>query len=107
MNTTLKRSFILLGMPMDNPQHYQPLSHALYPPLTAIPHLMNISSGSGSKQQQEQPQDEMDNGEEDDDEGMVEDQLHENDAAEMQYPNSSHTSPGDGNGGGGDDDRTG
>lgn len=87
---------------MDNPQHYQPLSHALYPPLTASPHLTNLPSGSGSKQQQEPPREEMNDGEEDDDEGMVEEQLHENDTVEMQFPNSSHTSPGDGNG-----DRTG
>lgn len=82
---------------MDNPQHYQPLSHALYPPLTTSPHLTNLASGSGSGSKlHEHAHEDMDDGEEDDDEGMVEEQLHENDAGELQYPNSSHTSPGEG-----------
>lgn len=94
---------------MDNPQHYQPLSHALYPPLTTSPHLTNLASGSGSRMH-EHTHDDGDEGDEDDDEGMVEEQLHENDTGELQFPNTSnHTSPRDGHGegAGGGGDRTG
>jgi hypothetical protein len=54
---------------MDNPQHYQPLSHALHPPLAAGPQYPNFSSEAKSADKVS-PEDE-----EDDDEGMVEEQL--------------------------------
>lgn len=75
---------------MDNPQHYQPLSHALNPPLAAklqysVPNS-NFVSGSNDTEKGHEDEDE------DDDEGMVEEQLHENDR-ELQHPGSDHPTP--------------
>jgi hypothetical protein len=67
---------------MDNPQHYQPLSHALHPPLAAGPQYSNFPSGS--KSTGKTPDDDE---EEDDDEGMVEEQL------DLQRPGSNRSSP--------------
>lgn len=79
---------------MDNPQHYQPLSYALNPPL-ATQHQYSASPSnfvSGSAAAGEPHEEE----EEDDDEGIVEEQLHENDG-DLQHPDSDHHSPeGDG-----------
>lgn len=74
---------------MDNPQHYQPLSHALHPPLTTSPHYSNLTA-TGSNQL-ESPHEEEEE-EEDDDEGMVEEQLHEGDQ-ELHHPESGDSSP--------------
>ena len=73
---------------MDNPQHYQPLSHALHPPLATGPQYPNFPSDAESADKiLNPPEDE----EEDDDEGMVEEQL------DLQQPHSNHSSPkGDG-----------
>lgn len=73
---------------MDNPQHYQPLSHALNPPLSTGPIYSNIASGSTSRDQLHEEEEE----EEDDDEGMVEEQLHEKDL-ELQHAQSGASSP--------------
>lgn len=76
---------------MDNPQHYQPLSHALNPSLATQPQYAtpasNFVSGSAGAEKAHEEEEE----EEDDDEGVVEEQLHE-----QADPNSSHTSPGEG-----------
>jgi hypothetical protein len=79
---------------MDNPQHYQPLSHALHPPVPASPQFSSFPSGS--KDAGKTPED--DEGE-DDDEGMVEEQL------DLPHPASNPTSPADG--GHGDHQNTG
>jgi hypothetical protein len=68
---------------MDNPQHYQPLSHALNPPLANSPQYSNFPAAS--KNTDKAPEDEE---EEDDDEGMVEEQL------DLQHPGSNSSSPG-------------
>lgn len=80
---------------MDNPQHYQPLSHALHPPL-ANPQPQSGYSVFSSKpsraaattkhrQEEEEEEEEDDDG----DVGIVEDQLNEPDA----NPGSNHSSP--------------
>src|ERR1700683_2385016 len=71
---------------MDNPQHYQPLSHALHPPLPAGPQYSNFPSGSKNADKTPE-QAEQEEGEEDDDEGMVEEQL------DLQRRGSSPSSP--------------
>jgi hypothetical protein len=71
---------------MDNPQHYQPLSHALHPPLAAGPQYSNFPSGSKNADKTPE-QAEQEEGEEDDDEGMVEEQL------DLQRRGSSPSSP--------------
>lgn len=53
---------------MDNPQHYQPLSHALQPIYASGVHE---PSASNVRREEEE--------EDDGDEGLVEEQLHEND----------------------------
>jgi hypothetical protein len=77
---------------MDNPQHYQPLSHALHPPSSALirghnSHYANTnphapySESQKSDAQTAQPQEEEEEEEaDDDDEGLVEEQLNQNDA---------------------------
>ncbi|KAF8150656.1 hypothetical protein B0H34DRAFT_147652 [Crassisporium funariophilum] len=86
---------------MDNPQHYQPLSHALHPPSTSrsiysttVPTTTyvhppkpatNVPSG-----QPEEDDDEEEEEEDDDDEGLVEEQLNRNDA---DVHGSNHSSP--------------
>jgi hypothetical protein len=67
---------------MDNPQHYQPLSHALHPPLASGPQYSAFPA-EPKKTDNIPPEDE----EEDDDEGMVEEQL------DLQHPISSPSSP--------------
>jgi hypothetical protein len=67
---------------MDNPQHYQPLSHALNPPHTASASQSHFSTYDppttsngvpiGARPEEEEEED-------DDDEGIVEEQLNDND----------------------------
>ncbi|KAF5342080.1 hypothetical protein D9611_001902 [Ephemerocybe angulata] len=87
---------------MDNPQHYQPLSHALHPPLgtsqsrspyppssvfTPPSRPATVPGTSGHRDDQEEEEDQ-----EDDDEGIVEGQLelHDNDG---ERPGSGPPSP--------------
>jgi len=71
---------------MDNPQHYQPLSHALNPSLATGPQYSNFPAGSKNTGKTTEDEEE-----EDDDEGMVEEQL------DLQQPGSNPSSPrGDG-----------
>jgi hypothetical protein len=71
---------------MDNPQHYQPLSHALNPHLLAKPQsnsttfsmyepTTNIASSSNNPGEDD---DGGDGDEDDEEEGLVEEQLHDN-----------------------------
>lgn len=88
---------------MDNPQHYQPLSHALHPPSTATlsrghnnhygnaqhhPSYDNMQKQASQNVQQEDEDDEEE--EDDDDEGLVEEQLNQND---VDMHGSEHASP--------------
>ena len=84
---------------MDNPQHYQPLSHALHPPSTTRSIYSTPATSSTFVQPQKttndsaRPQEEEEEEEEeedDDDEGLVEEQLNNNDA---DAPGSNHSSP--------------
>ncbi|KAF9484394.1 hypothetical protein BDN70DRAFT_872684 [Pholiota conissans] len=94
---------------MDNPQHYQPLSHALHPPsnvlnrghntqyVNANPHppytdAQNADAPNITPHEEEEEEEEAD----DDDEGLVEEQLNQNDGdmhgsdrASPQPPNSA------------------
>ena len=77
---------------MDNPQYYQPLSHALHPPLVAANHSpqqpqyasygahaqTSTSNGVGHANREEEEEDE------DDEEEVVEEELERNE------PSSSH-----------------
>lgn len=65
-------------MSMDNPQHYQPLSHALNPPV-AGPSQPQSNYTSYQKQADEDDDD-------DDDEGTVEDQPKDGDPARSVSP---------------------
>jgi hypothetical protein len=61
---------------MDNPQQYQPLSHALDPPLSGpsqpqAQYAMASTNPNGVNPQEEEEE------EDDDDEGVVEEQLNE------------------------------
>jgi hypothetical protein len=82
---------------MDNPQHYQPLSHALHPPATtrsiysapatsAFVQPQNTASDSVGPQEEEEEEEEEEDG---DEEGLVEEQL--NNDADAQ--GSNHSSP--------------
>lgn len=77
---------------MDNPQHYQPLSHALHPPLAhphshQSAHYSEFQSGSRNTSRSPVEEEEEEEEEEDDDEGMVEEQL------DLMHPPSNPTSP--------------
>jgi hypothetical protein len=75
---------------MDNPQHYQPLSHALHPPLanTTQPAVIyNAKSTTPVTNSQREEEEEGD----DDDEGLIEEQLNPN---ELDNQGSNHSSPG-------------
>lgn len=91
---------------MDNPQHYQPLSHALHPPSSSsnrghINHYANSGhhtpyagppkpvTGQPNVNQQEEEEEEEEE-DDDDDEGLVAKQLHQNDPDAQ---GSSPTSP--------------
>ena len=81
---------------MDNPQHYQPLSHALHPPSTTRS-IYSTPTPSAYVQRQKTandparpPEEEEEEEEEDDDEGLVEEQLNSNDA---DVQGSNHSSP--------------
>ncbi|KDR79008.1 hypothetical protein GALMADRAFT_154888 [Galerina marginata CBS 339.88] len=76
---------------MDNPQHYQPLSHALHPPASSSTqthpnHYTNAGHHASYSQQQkatsnlQEEEEEEEEEEDDDDEGLVEEQLNHNDA---------------------------
>lgn len=67
---------------MDNPQHYQPLSHALHPPLATGPQYTNFPVES--KEAEKTPEEEEE--EEDNEEGIVEEQL------DLQHPDSNLSS---------------
>lgn len=61
---------------MDNPQHYQPLSHALHPPhaqYSSTPTVYDPKSATTHRQEEEEEEDD-----DDDDEGMVEQHLNQN-----------------------------
>ena len=61
---------------MDNPQHYQPLSHALNPPVAGSSQPQSQYSMFPSNPNGVNPQEEEEE-EDDGDEGVVEEQLHE------------------------------
>ncbi|KAJ3515901.1 hypothetical protein NLJ89_g1467 [Agrocybe chaxingu] len=78
---------------MDNPQHYQPLSYALHAPSTSnpgrthytttqyTPPQKQVASGTAAPAQPQQEEEEEEEEEDDDDdEGLVEEQLNQNDA---------------------------
>lgn len=87
---------------MDNPQHYQPLSHALHPPSTARSIYSTPTSSTYTQQrkttgdpvkpqeEEEEEDEEEEEEEDDDDEGLVEEQLNNNDA---DAPGSNPSSP--------------
>lgn len=70
---------------MDNPQHYQPLSHALHPPMTQPAqgaHYAVYDNTSGTLAREEEEEEEA----EDEDEGLVEEQLANNGQAGSSRP---------------------
>ncbi|KAF8802458.1 hypothetical protein BYT27DRAFT_7226364 [Phlegmacium glaucopus] len=83
---------------MDNPQHYQPLSHALHPPSTTRTIYSTPTTSSSYQQKttsdparpQEEEEEEEEEEEDDDEEGLVEEQLNNNDA---DVQGSNHSSP--------------
>ena len=70
---------------MDNPQHYQPLSHALHPPRPPTSQAkssyavynQNSNPPSSLNANHRQEEEEDDEDEDDEDEGIVEQQLHD------------------------------
>ncbi|KAI0324584.1 hypothetical protein GY45DRAFT_1331359 [Cubamyces sp. BRFM 1775] len=86
---------------MDNPQYYQPLSHALHAPLVssahpsprqqyasyASHHQPAVTNGAGSGHREEEEE------EEDDDEEVVEEELDHHDTDHPHQSASSHSSP--------------
>jgi hypothetical protein len=79
---------------MDNPQHYQPLSHALHPPhaqYSTTPTIYDPKTTTTHRHEEEDDDDEDD----DDDEGMVEQQLNQNEPENhASNPASPHSRPG-------------
>ncbi|KAI0635687.1 hypothetical protein C8Q77DRAFT_1071664 [Trametes polyzona] len=85
---------------MDNPQYYQPLSHALHGPVVSGPHSSPrpqypsysshppppVTNGAGSGHREEEE-------EEEDDEEVVEEELDHHDADHPHQSASSHSSP--------------
>jgi hypothetical protein len=76
---------------MDNPQHYQPLSHALHPPLAHKlqaksaysmydPSTNLVSTGNHREEEEEDEEDDDD----EEDEGFVEEQPHESETSGVQ-----------------------
>ena len=86
---------------MDNPQYYQPLSHALHAPVVATSHSSPrqsyahyaphqqppVTNGAGSGHREEEEE------EDDDDEDVVEEELDHHDADHLHQSASSHSSP--------------
>ena len=86
---------------MDNPQYYQPLSHALNAPLVSASHQSPrqsyahyaphqhppVTNGAGSGHREEEEE------EEDDDDEVVEEELDHHDADHPHQSASSHSSP--------------
>ncbi|KAI0649286.1 hypothetical protein C8Q79DRAFT_949826 [Trametes meyenii] len=86
---------------MDNPQYYQPLSHALHAPLVSASHSSPrpqyasytphqqpaVTNGAGSGHREEEEE------EEEDDEEVVEEELEHHDADPPHQSASSHSSP--------------
>lgn len=66
---------------MDNPQHYQPLSHALNPPVNAQAQptftstMYPLKPPAPATTTNEHEEEEEEEGDDDDDEGIVEEQL--------------------------------
>lgn len=79
---------------MDNPQHYQPLSHALHPPhaqYSTTPTIYDPKSTNTHRQEEEEEEEEDD----DDDEGIVEQQLNQNEPeSHPSNPASPQSRPG-------------
>lgn len=87
---------------MDNPQHYQPLSHALHPPLAANSQLQQPYTPTGMYRSKstaavpsihrEEEEEEDEEEEDDDDEGLVEAQLSRNEPDnQLSNPSSPQT----------------
>lgn len=86
---------------MDNPQYYQPLSHALHAPVVTTSHSsprqsyahyaphqqLPVTNGAGSGHREEEEE------EDDDDEEVVEEELDHHDADHPHQSASSHSSP--------------
>lgn len=86
---------------MDNPQYYQPLSHALHAPLVSTSHSSPrqpyapyashqhppVTNGAGSGHREEEEE------EEEDDEEVVEEELEHHDTDHHHQSASSHSSP--------------
>ncbi|KAJ2990534.1 hypothetical protein NUW54_g8441 [Trametes sanguinea] len=86
---------------MDNPQYYQPLSHALHAPVVSQPHpsprqqyssyashhQTTVTNGAGPGNREEEEE------EEEDDEEVVEEELDHHDADHPRQSASSHSSP--------------
>jgi hypothetical protein len=75
---------------MDNPQHYQPLSHALNPPNATSTSQVSYQAYDPAGPSNGVPitaraEEEEEEEEDDDDEGLVEEQLNERDAAERDH----------------------
>ena len=89
---------------MDNPQHYQPLSHALHPPrsiystpTTSSGYVQPQNTASDPARPQEEEEEEEEEGEEEeeedgDDEGLVEEQLNNDADVQGSNPSSPKTS---------------
>jgi Myc amino-terminal region len=77
---------------MDNPQHYQPLSHALHPPhaqYSTTPIIYDPKSTTTNRHDEDDEEEE-----DDDDEGMVEQQLNQNEPENhASNPASPHSRP--------------
>ena len=82
---------------MDNPQHYQPLSHALHPPhaqYSSTPIVYDPKSSTSHLQEEEEEEDDDDD-DDDDDEGIVEHQLNQNESENhASSPASPQSRPG-------------
>ncbi|KAG6895486.1 hypothetical protein C0992_001046, partial [Termitomyces sp. T32_za158] len=76
---------------MDNPQHYQPLSHALNPPqghqrtYTGIFNSKIATTNSQNPHREEEEEEEEEDG---DDEGLIEEQLNRHEPGTQSSPSS-------------------
>ncbi|EGN98714.1 hypothetical protein SERLA73DRAFT_54914 [Serpula lacrymans var. lacrymans S7.3] len=80
---------------MDNPQHYQPLSHALHPPVAGgsqYSGFITTTSVHKDANHRDVEEEEEEEEEEDEDEGMVEEQLGVHDV-DQQQDNNGQPSP--------------
>lgn len=78
---------------MDNPQHYQPLSHALHPPQAQssyTPVVYNPNSTPAPNTHREEEEEEEEDG---DDEGLVEEQLSRREPDAQSDPSSPQPKP--------------